>query len=285
MDTKFILTPAEIAQASAGSAAAKAALPVWKLVLLGVLAGAYIAFAGFASNMAAFNLLADPGTYGLGRVLAGAVFAGGLILVVLCGAELFTGNSLMLTGVFDGRVRLRAVLKNWLFVYIGNFIGSVFVAWLTVNGGLLESGAGLLGALTVKIAASKTALTFSRAFILGILCNWLVCLAVWAATGAKDAGGKVLAIFFPICMFVTSGFEHSVANMFYIPAGIFAKADFADAAISIGLSQAALDGLSWSSLLTANLLPVTLGNVIGGGVLVAGAYWLAYLKKTNNEDN
>lgn len=280
MDTKFILSPAEIADATANSAVAKAALPIWKLILLGILAGAYIAFAGFASNMAAYNLLSDPNTYGLGRVLAGAIFAGGLVLVVLCGAELFTGNSLMLAGVLDGRVRLTAVLKNWFFVYIGNFIGSVLVAWLTANSGLLESSAGLLGALTVKIAAGKTALTFSRALILGILCNWLVCLAVWAATGARDAAGKVLAIFFPICMFVTSGFEHSVANMFYIPAGLFAKADFADAALSIGLSQTALDGLSWSSLLTANLLPVTIGNVLGGGVLVASAYWLAYLKKT-----
>lgn len=280
MDTKFTLTPAEIAQATVGSAVTKAALPIWKLILLGTLAGAYIAFAGFASNMAAFNLLSDPNTYGLGRVLAGAIFAGGLVLVVLCGAELFTGNCLMLAGVLDGRVRLAAMLKNWLFVYIGNFIGSVIIAWMTSNSGLLDSGAGALGALTVKIAAGKTALSFSRALILGVLCNWLVCLAVWAATGAKDTAGKVLAIFFPICMFVTSGFEHSVANMFYIPAGIFAKADFADAAISIGLSQSALDGLSWSSLLTANLLPVTLGNIIGGAVLVAAAYWLAYLKKT-----
>lgn len=283
MGSKMILTPAEISESTANNALAKTELPIWKLLLLGVLAGTYIAFAAFSSNMAAFNLLSNQNSYGLGRVIAGCIFAGGLVMVVLCGAELFTGNVLMLTGVLDGRVRLTAMLKNWLFVYIGNFIGSVFVAWLIANSGLLDSSAGLLGALTVKIAAGKIALTYGNALTLGILCNWLVCLAVWAATGARDTTGKVLAIFFPICMFVTSGFEHSVANMFYIPVGIFAKANYAEAAISIGMSRSVLDDLGWSSFLFANLLPVTIGNIIGGSVFVAFVYWIVYSKNRDKE--
>jgi formate/nitrite transporter len=280
MPTRNYLTPKEIAEATAENAIGKASLPIWKMFLSGILAGAYIAFAGFASGMGSFNLLAAADTYGIGRALCGTIFSGGLMLVVIAGAELFTGNCLMITGVLTGKVHIGGMLKNWLFVYLGNLAGSVLIAWLTGYAGLLGSSANLLGAVTIRIAAAKVALPFGKAVVLGILCNWLVCLAVWMASGAKEIPGKVLAIFFPIWMFVTSGFEHSVANMFYIPAGIFAAANpaYVKAALDLGVSQSGIDALSWGAFFSANLLPVTIGNVIGGGLFVGLAYWLVYLK-------
>jgi formate/nitrite transporter len=136
----------------------------------------------------------------------------------------------------------------------------------------------MLGGMTIKIVAYKVGLSFTQAFILGILCNWLVCLAVWMASGVKDVAGKIFAIFFPIWLFITSGFEHSVANMYYIPAGIMAKANpaWTNAAVSLGLNPEKLDHLNWGSFLINNLMPVTLGNIVGGGLLVAGVYWLVY---------
>lgn len=284
MAHQTVLEPAEILQKTIENGQKKAALPINKMLLLGFAAGAYIAFASFGSTMVSYNLLANPNTYGLGRALAGAIFGTGLMLVVLCGAELFTGNTLILAGVLTRKVSLGSMLKNWLFVYIGNFAGSVLLAFLVVHSGLLGSSGNLLGAITVKIAAAKTALPFSQALILGVLCNWLVCLAVWMSTGARSTCGKMMAIFFPIWLFIASGFEHSIANMFYIAAGIFAKTvpEYLYAAQSLGLSPELLAGLNWQNLFITNLLPVTLGNLLGGGVLVAGLYWLIYHKKTVN---
>ncbi len=266
-------------ETTVSKAESKAALSVSKMLLLGFLAGAFIAFGAQGSNMAAFNLLSDPSTYGIGRMVAGLIFPCGLILVILAGAELFTGNVLMIAGVLDKRITVGRMLMNWCFVYIGNLIGSLFIAWLICESGLLSSGGDLLGAMTVKIGAGKAALPFGKAFILGILCNWLVCLAVWLAFSTDSIPGKILGIFFPIWMFVTSGFEHSVANMYYIPAAMMAKADFGQAALDLGLSAEALDGLDLSGFLVGNLLPVTLGNIVGGGLFVAVAYYLAYRSK------
>ncbi len=279
MGEKQFLTPAEILQVTIQNAEKKVALPIYKMLLLGIMAGAFIAFAGEASNMAAYSLLASPDTYGLGRVMAGAVFAGGLVMVVIAGGELFTGNCLMAAGIYEKKVTLAAVLKNWLFVYIGNFIGGCLVSWCLSYSGLLESGAGLLGAVTVKIAAGKVVLPFGKALVMGILCNWLVALGVWMGTAAKDAAGKVLSMFFPIWIFVISGFEHCIANMFYVPTGIFAKAAFAEKAIAIGASPEAVEALNWTNFAITNLIPVTIGNVIGGAVCVAFVYWLVYRKK------
>jgi formate/nitrite transporter len=275
-----VLKPYEILDVSVELAQTKAKAGFVRLATLGFLAGAFIAFAAEASSMAAFNLLADPGHYGLGRALAGAMFAVGLMLVVLAGGELFTGNMLMIGGVIKKRISVLSMLRNWLIVYVFNFAGSLLIAWLIVRSGLLHSGGDLLGAVTVKIAAAKSGLGFAEAIILGTLCNWLVCLAVWIAYATRSVAGKILGIFFPIWLFVTSGFEHSVANMYYIPAGIFAgtEAAFAEGALSIGLTQAALDGLGWYSFLIGNLIPVTLGNIIGGCVFVSAAYILAYKK-------
>lgn len=274
MSTSY-LTPAAICAATIEIGLRKAVLPRLKMVLLGILAGAFIAFASEGSNMAAFNLLADPASYGMGKALAGAVFPTGLMLVILAGGELFTGNTMMLMGMAERKLSLAAVLNNWFFVYAGNLVGGLLIAHMMAHSGLYNQGEHLLGGMTIRIAAGKTALPFLSAFYLGIMCNWLVCLAVWMAYGATDMTGKFLAIFFPIWLFITSGFEHSVANMYYIPAGIFAKGNELWAAAS-GLSAEALAELNWQTFFLNNLVPVTLGNIVGGGIFVGLAYWIAY---------
>ena len=256
------------------SCVAKASASFGRLFILGIVAGVYIGFASEGSTMAAFNLLADPSTFGLGRCLSGAIFPSGLILVGIAGGELSTGNTMMLLPLAKRRITLVSMLRNWGIVYAGNFIGSIFVAWLIVNSGQLNSGDNLLGGITIKIAAAKCSLTFTEAFLLGVLCNWLVCLAIWMSTGTKDTIGKIFAIYFPIWLFVTSGFEHSIANMYYISAGLLAKSNPAWLA-TVNLSSETLASLTWTNFFVANLLPVTLGNIVGGGVFVALAYGVA----------
>lgn len=286
MKERNYLSPAEIAEATIETGIKKVKMPAINMLLLGILAGVFIAFASEGSNMAAFNLLAKPETYGLGKVLAGSIFGTGLMLVIIAGGELFTGNTMILAGVMDKKVSLGAMLKNWIFVYIGNFIGSVFIAWMMNQSGLFTSGANVLGAMTVKIALYKVGLTFGQAFVLGIMCNWLVCLAVWMAYGAKDMAGKIFAIFFPIWLFITSGFEHCIANMYYIPAGIMAKANpaFTDAISALGITPEKLSHLNWEAFFVNNLIPVTLGNIVGGSVFVALMYWFVYIKNGRTED-
>lgn len=274
MDKK-VLKPAEILDFTISMSKDKAGGSFKKLLILSFLAGAFIAFAAEGSNMAAFNLLAEPSTYGLGKALAGAVFGTGLMLVVLAGGELFTGNTLILAAVCEKQVTPGRMLRNWAIVYAGNLIGSLFIAYLMANSGLFSSGGDMLGAVTLRIAVYKVNLSFIQGFYLGILCNWLVCLAVWMAYGADTMAGKILAIFFLIWLFITSGFEHSVANMYYIPAGIMAKAVPAFCELS-GLSARALDSLNWESFFLDNLIPVTLGNIVGGGIFVGMAYWYVY---------
>lgn len=283
MDNINFLSPAEITEATIQNGIKKTKLPFMKMLVLGILAGAFIAFASEGSNMAAFNLLAKPETYGLGKALAGAVFGTGLMMVVIAGGELFTGNTMIIASVLSKKVTIGAMFKNWFFVYLGNFIGSIFIAYLMTQSGLFNSGANLLGGVTIKIAAYKVGLTFTQAFYLGIMCNWLVCIAVWMATGAKDITGKLLAIFFPIWLFITSGFEHSIANMYYITAGIMAKGNKAwvDSAQLLGVTPEKLNHLSWKAFVINNLVPVTLGNIVGGGLFVGGVYWYIYRKKEN----
>ena len=213
MDALMLSQPETVAFGIAmGEKKAKAG---WvRQIVLAFWAGAFIAFAAEGSNMAAFNLLARAETYGLGKCLAGTIFPVGLMLVMLTGAELFTGNTLMCMALAEKRITLAAMLRNWLFVYIGNFLGSLFLAHMIVTSGQLASGAGMLGGVTLRIAASKVALDFLPAFYLGLMCNWLVCLAVWFCWSARSQTGKMLGIFFPIWLFITSGFEHSVAQRF-----------------------------------------------------------------------
>ncbi|MVX62758.1 formate/nitrite transporter family protein [Clostridium chromiireducens] len=286
MNTKNYLTPLEITEETIQTGIKKSKMTIINMLILGFLAGAFIAFAAEGSNMASFNLLAKAETYGLGKVLAGAVFGTGLMLVLIAGGELFTGNTMMIAGVLDKKVSIKAMLKNWFYVYVGNFIGSVFIAYMMNKSGLFNSGDSMLGAVTMKIAAYKVGLTFTQGLFLGIMCNWLVCLAVWMAYGAKDMTGKILAIFFPIWLFITSGFEHCVANMYYIPAGILAKNSKAltDAALVLGVTPEKLEHLNWETFFIKNLIPVTLGNIIGGGILVGVVYWYVYIKSSKSLD-
>ncbi len=273
MQSNF-LSPAEVAELVVGVGQRKAEMSVTNQLILSVMAGAFIAF-GAAGSCVAVHTVESAG---VAKALAGALFAAGLIMVVVAGGELFTGNSLMLMALAEGRISPWQLLRSWIVVYAGNFAGALLTAGLVCLSGQWGMSGGLLGASVIKTAAGKTALSFQNAFFLGVLCNWLVCLAVWMSFAARDIAGKVLVIFFPIWIFVTSGFEHSVANMYYIPAGILAAADpaLAERAASVGLSPEALANLNWGAMLQANLLPVTLGNVVGGGVLVALACWFVY---------
>ena len=278
---KAYLTPKEILTATIETGIKKVKTKPLNQFILGILAGAFIAFASEGSNMAAFNLFAKPETYGLGKALAGVVFATGLMLVIIAGGELFTGNTLITIGVLEKKIKLKDMLSNWFFVYLGNFVGAVFIAYMMNMSGLFNSGDNMLGGITLKIAAYKTHLTFSQAFYLGIMCNWLVCIAVWMSYGAKDIIGKCFAIFFPISLFITSGFEHSIANMYYIPAGILAKSNASWVEAS-GLTAEKLANLNWNTFITKNLVPVTIGNIVGGVILVAGVYWFTYYKNSEN---
>lgn len=278
MDNKNYLAPNEIASSTIETGIKKANMSYIKQFILAILAGSFIAFASEGSNMAAFNLFSKPETYGLGKAMAGSIFGTGLMLVVLAGGELFTGNTLITMAVLEKKIPLSKMLKNWFFVYIGNFVGSVFIAYMMVQSGLFNSGGSLLGGVTIKIASYKVGLPFMSAFYLGIMCNWLVCLAVWLAYGAKDMIGKIFSIFFPIWLFITSGFEHSVANMYYIPAGILAKSN-PEWAHASHISLDVLDKLNWKTFFVNNLIPVTLGNIVGGAVFVGGVYWFVYINK------
>ena len=263
------LTTGEILEKVSDSGIAKAEGKTSRLLIWALLAGAYIAFGAQASQMVSFNLLADPSSLGVGRLVSAAVFPVGLMMVVLCGAELFTGNCLMIIGVLDRKIRISGMLRNWVLVYLGNFLGALLVVALMKSTGLWETGSGLLGASVIKTAQAKVQLSFGQAFVRGILCNWLVCLAVWMSTGARETVSKIFAIWFCIGLFVISGFEHSIANMYFIPAGIAAAADS-------GLAQLAgcdVSVLTVGNFLVKNLLPVTLGNILGGGLFVGMVYW------------
>ena len=268
------LKPAETLDALMKAAELKASMPLKRIIIFGIFAGVYIAFAGAGANMASFNLLANPETFGLGKILSGTIFTVGLMLVVLGGAELFTGNTTMIAAVAEKRITASSMLKNWIIVYICNFIGGVLIAFMVYYPGGLNAGNGLLGAMTVKIASGKVNLEFGQALVSGIMCNWLVCMAVWLSTGTQTTIGKIFSIFFPIWLFVTAGFEHSVANMFFIPAGIFASGNELFVSLS-GISQDVLSNLNWSGMLINNLFPVTIGNIIGGSVCVAMGYYTA----------
>ena len=278
---KLIHSPAEIAYRYVGAGCKKASLPVMKQLLLGILAGAFIAFASQGSNMAIHTIE----SVGVGKALAGAIFSTGLMMVVITGAELFTGNMLIIVSCMEGKSRWLRLLKNWFFVYAGNFVGSLIVVGLIILSGQFDFSGGMLGAFTIKTAVYKVNLTFMNALCMGVLCNWLVCMAVWMAQAAKDMTGKLLAIFFPIWLFITSGFEHSIANMYYIPAGIFAKANpaWAEAAVSLGVTAEKLQALNWRNFFLKNLIPVTLGNMAGGAVFVGVMFWLAFLYKKKDQ--
>lgn len=270
-------TPAEIVEANIKSGEGKGNLPLGKMILMGMLAGAFIAIGGAASNTAAHAIE----NVGVARAVAGAIFGVGLMLVVFMGAELFTGNCLMITSVMDKKITWAKAIRNLVVVYFSNLLGALIFDALLIYSGNLNYTSGLLGAYTIKVAIGKIALSPVQCITSGILCNILVCFAVLMAVSAKDIVGKIWAIFFPIWAFVICGFEHCVANMFYIPAGIMAKANpvYVEKAIeAYGLTMEQIDGLTVMNSL-ANFIPVTIGNIIGGMVFVGLPMYLIHRKK------
>jgi formate/nitrite transporter len=267
-------TPKSIAETVAQTVGvAKATSPWFTVSVLGILAGAYIGFGGLLSTAVTFDMAPKWGL-GFTKIVGGASFSVGLMLVVIAGAELFTGNNLMVSSVMSREITLGTMTKRWGIVFFTNFIGSILVALLLYFSGLWKTGDGALGAAAVKVAYNKVTLSFGEALWRGIGCNWLVCLAVWMALAARQTIGKIFAIFFPIMAFVAIGFEHSVANMYFIPAGILLMNETGiNSLLSIDLGM-----LGWANFLWRNLLPVTIGNIIGGGVFVGMSYWGAYLR-------
>lgn len=252
---------------------AKATSPWLTVAVLGVLAGAYIAFGGLLSSTLTFDAAAKIGT-GLSKFVAGAAFSVGLMLVVIAGAELFTGNNLMVSSVMSGEISFSKMLKRWALVFVTNFLGSLLVVMLFYYSGLWKTGDSALGLAAVKVASTKVGLTFTEALWRGIGCNWLVCLAVWMALSARQTIGKIFAIFFPVMAFVAMGFEHCIANMYFIPTGILLS-HFAPLPEMHGID---LNMLTWGNFFVKNLVPVTIGNIIGGTVFVGMSYWGAYLR-------
>ena len=269
------LMPSSMAQKAEDIGVRKAAMPASKLFILAVLAGAYIALGAIFCTTVLAGSSALP--YGVARLLGGLVFCLGLILVVVGGAELFTGNNLIVIAWASKKVSMGALLRNWAIVYLGNFVGSVATAILMFLAKQYTSGGGSVGVVALNTAASKVHLGFIQAVALGILCNCLVCLAVWLTYSARSTTDKILAIIFPISAFVAAGFEHSVANMYFIPYGIIIQ-QFDPAFVASLGDKVNLTGLSWSTFFANNLLPVTIGNIIGGSIMVGIVYWTAYLQ-------
>ena len=274
------LLPPEMAQKAEEIGASKAKQELLKTAVLALLAGAFIAFgAMFATIITSGSTL----PYGLTRVLAGLAFSLGLILVVVGGAELFTGNNLLTMAWASRRVSTWEVLRNWIIVWLGNMFGAFSIVIMILLSGHHLFGDGQIASNILNIAEAKCHLGFVQAIVLGILCNILVCLAIWLCYSARSTQGKILAIILPITAFVAAGFEHSVANMYFIPLGLLVKKS-ADPALwtQISASPAQFESLNWSNYFFNNLLPVSLGNIIGGAIFVGLAYWFIYLRKTNS---
>ncbi len=253
-------SPKQIAERVRAVGVTKARAPAFQLLLLALLAGAFISL-----GAAFFTVVVTDSAFGYGptRLLGSLAFCLGLVLVVVAGAELFTGNTLIVMAWASGEVSTSALLRNWALVWTGNFAGAFATALAVHFSGVLAASGGSVGKTAVGIATAKVALPFVEAFLRGVLCNALVCLAVWLTFGSRSVSDKILAIVFPVSAFVACGFEHSVANMYLIPVGLLAGGSGAEAI---------------AAALATNLLPVTLGNIVGGGVLVALVYWAAYLR-------
>ncbi len=289
------LLPAEMATRAEYVGVRKAETPVPKMFALAILAGVFIAFGAiFATTISAGSIVAKAvdGSivytsalpYGVTRLLSGIVFCLGLILVVVGGAELFTGNNLIVMAWASRKISTAALLKNWGVVYLGNFVGSIGTALLLFFSKQFANGNGSVGLTALNTAQAKVGLDFVQALALGILCNALVCLAVWMTFSARSTLDKIAAIIFPITGFVAAGFEHSVANMYFIPVGLlikqYAKPEFWT---MIGKTPADYASLTWEAFIIKNLIPVTIGNIIGGVFLVAAIYWLVFLRPSDRK--
>lgn len=259
------LLPPAMARRAEAAGVVKANQPFLRTFVLSLLGGAFIAFGALFSVVATTPSADSTLPYGVGQVLAGVVFSLGLVLVVVGGAELFTGNNLIVMAWASRRIRARALLRSWGIVYVGNVAAAVAIAYVVHLSGALDNGTGAVGRRTVAIATAKTSHSFGQALLLGILGNALVCLAIWLCFAARSVVDKVVAIVFPVSAFVAAGFEHSIANAYLVPAGLFA-----------GNKSAGV--LTWRRFITHNLVPVTIGNLIGGAILVGIVYWFVYLR-------
>ena len=273
------LLPAEMAAKAEAIGVKKAKLDGVNMFALAVLAGAFVAVGGLFASTVATGFAAAGWPVGLQRFLSGVAFCIGLILVVVGGAELFTGNNLIVMAWANHKVSTALLIRNWVIVYAGNFVGSVATALLMFAARHYSFSGGEIGVQALTLANTKAGYGFVQALALGILCNALVCLAVWLTYSARTVTDKIMAIFFPITAFVAAGFEHSVANMYFLPMGLLIK-QWADPAFweRVGKTPADFAALTWQNALW-NLLPVTIGNIIGGALLVGGVYWFVYLRK------
>lgn len=272
-----IVLPQQIVEGNIKAAEGKAAMPFWKMVLLGIFAGMFIAGGAAASSVAMHAV----GNAGLARFIGGCIFPVGLMMIVFIGGELFTGDCMMIMGCIHKRYTVITMLRVLAIVWITNLIGAAAVAAMAYGSGQYDYMSGLLGAYTIKVALAKVSVSFPAAFISGIMCNIFVCAAVLMASAAKDIAGKVWAIFFPIMAFVVSGYEHCVANMYYVPAGIFALGDdmYKSAAIEqYGYTLKELSKLNWGNYFLHSAIPVTLGNIVGGMVFVAVPLYIIHRK-------
>jgi formate transporter len=271
------LLPAEMAVKAEAAGVKKVNMDITNVFVLALLAGAFIALGAVFSNTVAAGT-AGTVPYGVARLLIGVTFSLGLILVIVGGAELFTGNNLIVMAWANRKVTTFLLLRNWLIVYFGNFVGAVATAILAFLSGQYTSGNGTVGASALNTANVKVQLDFGEALVLGVLCNGLVCLAVWLTYSCRSTSDKILALVPPITAFVAAGFEHSIANMYFIPFGLFIKAGAPESFwAKIGKTPGDFADLTWGGF-AHNLLPVTLGNVLGGAVLVGAVYWFVYLR-------
>lgn len=276
---KALFAPKEIIENNLNEASARVGQPFYKAALLGLLAGAFIAIGGQASNVAVHAMT----NAGLAKTVAGTIFPIGLMLILIIGGQLFTGNCLLFMGAVDGRISYQKLLLNWLTIFFSNFAGAILVSFLVYQSGQFDMSGGQLGAYTIKVASGKVHLTAMQGVTSGIMCNIIVCGAVLMAAAAKDIAGKCLAIFFPIFAFVVSGFEHCVANMYYLTAGFMAsqnKAYVAQAKEVFHLSDAQIADVNVQNIFVKNLLPVTIGNIIGGAFFVGGIFYIVFVMKS-----
>lgn len=270
------LLPPEMAAKAEDVGMSKASLGIFRMFALAVLAGAFIAMGAVFATTATAGGSALP--FGVTKVIAGITFSLGLILVVVAGAELFTGNNLIVMAWASHKVSTKQLLRNWVIVYVGNFTGSVLTAYMMFLSKQYSSGGGSIGLNALNIAHAKVSLGFLQALVLGIFCNALVCLSVWLCMSARSTTDKVLSIIPPIAAFVAAGFEHSVANMYFIPLALFIKAGAGKADLWDQIGKTVIDYpyLTWGNFIAANLIPVTIGNIIGGAVMVGLVYWFIY---------
>ncbi|MBO5623968.1 MAG: formate/nitrite transporter family protein [Butyrivibrio sp.] len=258
-------SPAAIATTYETVGTAKTGMSFGKTFLLGIMAGAFIALGGLGSQIASV-CAPNPS---VGRLVSSVVFPIGLFMVLVGGAELFTGNCLIIVPVMSKKATVAGMLRNWVIVYLGNMVGAFFIALLANYSHTYTFADGALSEAVVSTAVAKSGISFTDGLIKGILCNILVCMAVWCSFAADELAGKVLSLWLPVMLFIIGGFEHCVANMYFIPAGMIASYVY-------GISA---DGLSLFGYFVTNLIPVTIGNIIGGGLCVGVMYYLIYLKK------